>query len=162
MVKLTKEHGSTRRLFAPLLRDAGHAVSDADLNLIDNRRRGRTRSVRWGLTIMGLPPYRLLPSSTHRILGEPTYDVPRRRQDGLTAEPARWSRPKSEARLVVGPAAPHSGERRRLICLDFGLVKTLMVRAALLEHVLSVAAARSGAWGWAVAWFKAGLHAPAV
>jgi hypothetical protein len=39
VAKLAKEHGSTRRLFARLLRDAGHDVPDADLNPVDNRRR---------------------------------------------------------------------------------------------------------------------------
>jgi hypothetical protein len=36
---LAAEAGSTRRMFARLLRDAGHAVPSADLNPPDNRRR---------------------------------------------------------------------------------------------------------------------------
>jgi hypothetical protein len=39
IAKLAAEAGSTRRIFARLLRDAGHAVPDADLNPPDNRRR---------------------------------------------------------------------------------------------------------------------------
>ncbi len=39
VARLAKETGSTRRLFAKLLRDAGHDVPEADLNPIDNRRR---------------------------------------------------------------------------------------------------------------------------
>lgn len=39
VARLAKEAGSTRRLFARLLRDAGHDVPEADLNPADNRRR---------------------------------------------------------------------------------------------------------------------------
>ena len=39
VARLAKEAGSTRRLFARLLKDAGHAVPEADLNPADNRRR---------------------------------------------------------------------------------------------------------------------------
>jgi hypothetical protein len=39
VAKLAKEAGSTRRLFARLLKDAGHDVPEADLNPADNRRR---------------------------------------------------------------------------------------------------------------------------
>jgi hypothetical protein len=38
---LAKQAGSTRRAFARLLRDAGHAVPAADLDPFDNRRRAR-------------------------------------------------------------------------------------------------------------------------
>jgi hypothetical protein len=36
--------GSTRRLIARLMRDAGHPVPDADVNPPDNRRRARRDS----------------------------------------------------------------------------------------------------------------------
>lgn len=39
VARLAKEAGSARRLFARLLKDAGHDVPDADLNPADNRRR---------------------------------------------------------------------------------------------------------------------------
>jgi hypothetical protein len=39
VARLAAEAGSTRRMFARLLRDAGHVVPDADLNPPDNRRR---------------------------------------------------------------------------------------------------------------------------
>jgi hypothetical protein len=39
IAQLAVEAGSTRRLFARLLRDAGHDVPPADLQPIDNRRR---------------------------------------------------------------------------------------------------------------------------
>jgi hypothetical protein len=39
IAKLAREAGSTRRLFARWAKDQGHAVPDADLNPIDNRRR---------------------------------------------------------------------------------------------------------------------------
>jgi hypothetical protein len=39
VAKLAKQHGSTRRLFARLLRDAGNDVPEVDLNPVDNRRR---------------------------------------------------------------------------------------------------------------------------
>lgn len=38
---LAQAAGSTRRLFARLLRDAGHPVPQADLQPFDNRRRAR-------------------------------------------------------------------------------------------------------------------------
>ncbi len=39
VARLSREAGSARRVFARLLKDAGHDVPDADLNPIDNRRR---------------------------------------------------------------------------------------------------------------------------
>jgi hypothetical protein len=39
IAELAAEAGSTRRMFARLLRDAGHSVPAADLNPPDNRRR---------------------------------------------------------------------------------------------------------------------------
>jgi hypothetical protein len=39
IARLAAEAGSTRRMFARLLRDAGHVVPGADLNPPDNRRR---------------------------------------------------------------------------------------------------------------------------
>jgi hypothetical protein len=39
VARLAAEAGSTRRMFARLLRDVGHEVPDADLNPPDNRRR---------------------------------------------------------------------------------------------------------------------------
>lgn len=39
IARLSAEHGSTRRMFARLLRDAGHAVPEVDLNPPDSRRR---------------------------------------------------------------------------------------------------------------------------
>lgn len=39
IAELAAEAGSTRRMFARLLRDAGHRVPEADLNPPDNRRR---------------------------------------------------------------------------------------------------------------------------
>jgi hypothetical protein len=39
VARLAAEAGSTRRMFARLLRDAGHPISEADLNPPDNRRR---------------------------------------------------------------------------------------------------------------------------
>jgi hypothetical protein len=39
IAQLAVEAGSTRRLFARLLNDAGHTVPQADLQPIDNRRR---------------------------------------------------------------------------------------------------------------------------
>lgn len=39
IAQLAAEAGSTRRMFARLLRDAGHSVPGADLNPPDNRRR---------------------------------------------------------------------------------------------------------------------------
>lgn len=39
VARLASEAGSTRRMFARLLRDAGYEVPEADLNPPDNRRR---------------------------------------------------------------------------------------------------------------------------
>jgi hypothetical protein len=39
IAQLAVEAGSTRRMLARLLRDAGHSVPPADLQPIDNRRR---------------------------------------------------------------------------------------------------------------------------
>jgi hypothetical protein len=39
IAQLATESGSTRRMLARLLRDAGHSVPEADLNPLDNRRR---------------------------------------------------------------------------------------------------------------------------
>jgi hypothetical protein len=39
IAQLAAEAGSTRRMLARLLRDAGHSVPEADLNPSDNRRR---------------------------------------------------------------------------------------------------------------------------
>jgi hypothetical protein len=44
IAQLAFEAGSTRRMFARLLRDAGHVVPGADLNPPDNRRRWQTQA----------------------------------------------------------------------------------------------------------------------